>query len=139
MLFAKLSFAFLMDRVVPQSRTAKASFCAVLVIWSTFSCFAVAFRCSKTAEWAVRPGRCHGSGLLVASIVLNMLTDLILAGWLFPTLVNISLNKEKRVTAMVLFGSRAMCVPKSNLRRVLTVQSIPRGRSADLGCNSSIF
>lgn len=107
MLFAKLSIAFLIDRVVPQPRKVKASLGLLLGVWSGLSCFAVAFPCVRIAERPVPPRRCRSSGPLIASIVLNLIIDLLLASWLFPTLVSISLNKEKRLTAMALFGSRA--------------------------------
>jgi len=107
MLFAKLSIAFLIDRVVPQPRKVKASLCLLLGVWGGFSCFAVSFPCGRIAERPFPPRICRSSGPLVASIVLNLIIDLLLASWLFPTLASISLTKEKRLTAMILFGSRA--------------------------------
>jgi hypothetical protein len=105
---AKLSSAFLIERVAPQSRKAKASLFALLGTWSVFAIFAMAFRCGVSETWASELRRCSNTGSLVAVIVSNMVTDFVLAIWLFPTLVTISLDKDKRFTAMVLFGSRAM-------------------------------
>lgn len=110
MSLAKLSSAFLIERVAPQSRNAKTGLFTLVGIWGVFSGFAIAFRCGLPLEWASPIRRCGNSGLLVAVIVLNMTTDLILATWMFPTLVFLSLDKEKRFTAMMLFGSRAMYV-----------------------------
>ncbi|KAH7084428.1 hypothetical protein FB567DRAFT_604277 [Paraphoma chrysanthemicola] len=105
---AKLSSAFLIERVAPQSRKAKTYLFALLCIYGVFALFALAFRCGLSTSWASQTHRCKNTGPLIAAIVFNMVTDLLLASWLFPTLLSISLDKEKRFTAMLLFGSRAI-------------------------------
>ncbi|KAH3911780.1 hypothetical protein HBH56_128410 [Parastagonospora nodorum] len=101
MLFANLSIAFLIDSVIPQPRKVESSLGLILGVLSSLSYFAVAFPCGQIAERPIPPRRCRSSGPLVDSIVLNLTIDLLLVSWLFPTLA------EKRLTAMVLFGSRA--------------------------------
>ncbi|KAH7072140.1 hypothetical protein BKA63DRAFT_534944 [Paraphoma chrysanthemicola] len=105
---AKLSSAFLIERVAPQSRKAKTYLFVLLCIYGVFALFALAFRCGISTNWASETHRCKNTGPLIAAIVFNMATDLLLASWLFPTLLSISLDKEKRFTAMLLFGSRAI-------------------------------
>lgn len=79
----------------------------MIVAWSVFSVFAVAFECGLP-QWSVKSMQCGNGGLLVSVIVLNMVTDLILAAWIFPTLWSISLDQEKFITATLLFGARAV-------------------------------
>lgn len=105
---AKLSSALLMERVAPQSRKLKTSLFAMLIVYCVFSTLAIAFRCGVPSAWVYRAEHCGNSGLLIAAISLNLVTDLILAGWLLPTLVSLSLDREKRFSAMVLFGSRSV-------------------------------
>lgn len=121
MSFAKLSSGFLIERVAPQTRRVKAGHFAMVGAWTVFSVFAIAFRCGVDTEWASPTHRCSSSGLLIAVIGSNIVTDFVLAFWLFPTLLALSLNKEKRFTALVLFGSRAMYVLAGGRLQVLTI------------------
>ncbi|KAH8725650.1 hypothetical protein GQ44DRAFT_826452 [Phaeosphaeriaceae sp. PMI808] len=108
MTLAKFSSASLIQRIAPQSRRARLSLFATVGIWSIFSIFATAFRCGIRTDQAFSTKRCNSSGPLIAVIVSNQATDFILAAWLFPTFIRISLEKEKRFAAMVLFGLRAI-------------------------------
>lgn len=82
----------------------------MVAAWSVFALFVISFRCGIPPGPSPQTLRCGSSGPLIASIVLNAITDVVLAAWLFPTLLSLSLDKEKRLTAMVLFGSRVMYV-----------------------------
>lgn len=106
MSFAKLSSACLMERVAPQSRRSRAILFATVGAWSVFALFVMSFRCGIPIVSRSEPLHCGSSGPLITSIVLNAITDVVLAAWMFPTLLSLSLDKEKRLTAMVLFGSR---------------------------------
>ncbi|OAL02850.1 hypothetical protein IQ06DRAFT_345836 [Phaeosphaeriaceae sp. SRC1lsM3a] len=106
--FAKLSSACLMERVAPQSRRSRTILFAMVAAWSVFALFVISFRCGIPPGPSPQTLRCGSSGPLIASIVLNAITDVVLAAWLFPTLLSLSLDKEKRLTAMVLFGSRVI-------------------------------
>lgn len=109
MALAKLSSAFLIERVAPQTRKAKTILFGMIVTWSVFSVLAVALECGLP-RWTIESMQCGNGGLLISVIVLNMITDLVLAGWIVPTLWSLSLDKEKCTTAMLLFGARAMYV-----------------------------
>lgn len=108
MSFAKLSFGFLIDRVASLSRKIEACLFGMVTAWTILSVFAIAFRCGVATLWASPSNRCSSSGPLIVVIATNIATDLVLAVWLFPTLLSLSLDKEKRFAAMFLFGLRAM-------------------------------
>jgi hypothetical protein len=139
MFFAKLASAFLIHRVVPQTLISRVSLYTMVVIWAVFTCFCVAFRCGKVAEWAAQPDHCHNSGPLIASIALNMVTDLVLATWLFPALFALATDLETRLTAMALFGSRAVYVIRSESWKTLTTQSPCSSNRKDVGRQKGYF
>jgi hypothetical protein len=139
MLFAKLASAFLIHRVVPQTLMARFGLYTMVVLWGVFACFSVAFRCGGIAEWDTQQNHCHSSGPLIASIVLNMVTDLLLASWLFPALFAVALDLETRLAAMALFGSRAVYVIGSESWRMLTIQSSCRSNRTDMGRKKGHF
>lgn len=107
MAFAKLSSAFLIERVAPQTYKAKIVLFGMIAFWSVFSFFAVSFQCG-IPRWTANTVQCHHGDILISVIVLNMVTDLVIAVWLMPILWTLSLDKEKRMTAIMLFGSRAV-------------------------------
>lgn len=112
MTLAKVSSAFLIERVAPQTRKAKTILYAMCAVWAIYAAFAIAFECG-TPSWTERSFECGNGGLSVSVIVLNMITDLVLAGWLVPTLWSLSLDKEKCMTATILFGARVVYVLRS--------------------------
>ncbi|KAF1850577.1 uncharacterized protein K460DRAFT_273747 [Cucurbitaria berberidis CBS 394.84] len=107
MTFAKLSSAFLVGRVVPQTRKAKAILFGMIATWGIFSIGSVGFECGLP-KWTIESRQCGNGPFLVSVIVYNIVTDLVLAGWIVPTLWSVSLNKEKCISATLLFGARAI-------------------------------
>lgn len=139
MSFAKLSSAFLMERVAPQSRRSRTILFATVGAWSVFALFVTSFRCGIPIVSRSEPLHCGSSGPLITSIVLNAITDVVLAAWMFPTLLSLSLDKEKRLTAMVLFGSRIVYPHRTSklAHTDLCQGSRCRWRST-LGCNHGL-
>jgi hypothetical protein len=109
MALGKLSFALLIERVVPQTRRSKTILFGMIAIFAVFSPFATSFRCG-IPNWSVHSLGCRYGGLTIAIIVINIVTDLLLAFWMVPTLWELSLDKEKSLAAAILFGVRAMYV-----------------------------
>jgi hypothetical protein len=109
MALAKMSSALLIERVAPQAREAKAILFGMTAAWAVYSTFAMSFQCGLP-QWTIHSLHCGNGGLLLSVIVLNMLTDLVLALWIVPTLWHISLDREKSWSAGLLFGARAMYV-----------------------------
>jgi hypothetical protein len=109
MALAKLSSALLIERVASQPREAKSILFGMTAAWAIFSTFAMSFQCGPP-QWTIHSLQCGNRELLLSVIALNMLTDLVLALWIVPTLWHISLDKEKSWSAGLLFGARAMYV-----------------------------
>ena len=107
--FAKLSTAFLIDRVAPQTRRAKVVLFSILGIWAVFALLAVSLECGSP-QWTARELHCGHRGLMVTVILTNMITDFMLAAWIIPTVWNLALDKELRLLATILFGVRGLYV-----------------------------
>lgn len=105
--FAKLSSVYLMERVTPQSRKVKTVLYGMIAVWAVSSVFAVFIQCGLPQRAAKSP-QCHAGSLVITTIMLNIVTDLILAAWILPTILSVSLDREKCKTAAILFGARAM-------------------------------
>ncbi|KAF2731045.1 hypothetical protein EJ04DRAFT_21873 [Polyplosphaeria fusca] len=104
---AKASVVFLSDRVAPRSPRPYYLMLVLVGVWSVFSTFAIAFQCGLPSPWVTAPPICPSAAALSYPIViLNLLTDFLLATWILPTLWKLLMETDKRVTVMVLFGSR---------------------------------
>jgi hypothetical protein len=106
--FAKLSSAFLIGRVAPQSRRENAILFGSVTLWILYSMFAFAFQCGLPKPWMFDPPNCAHGGPLISIIILNMLSDILLTAWIFPMLRPLKMNREKCLNVAVLFGSRVV-------------------------------
>lgn len=104
---AKTSVVLLSDRVAPQETRSYNIMLGLVAFWSTFSIFGIAFQCGLPEPWVYIPDDCPTKGYLYYPvIILNILTDAVLAVWILPTLWKLLMDTGKRVTVMVLFGLR---------------------------------
>jgi len=85
-----------------------------------YSVLAFAFQCGFPRPWEVRRGKCAKGGPLISAIALNMLSDIVLAGWIMPVLRTLKMEEEKRRTAAILFGIRIVYVWFFRAKLVLT-------------------
>lgn len=106
MSFAKLSSAFLVGRIAPQSRRSNLTLHGMIGFWIVYSLLAFAFQCGIPNPWKIDPHKCSQGVLLFSIIILNMITDIVLAVWIFPILRPLRRNKNQRATVAILFGSR---------------------------------
>jgi len=109
MTLSKVSSALLIERVATQTRWPRIFLYGMIVAYAMFSIFTISFQCG-IPEWTTQSVQCGHMSLVIAGIVLNMATDLALAFWLVPTLWKLSLDREKIISAVLLFGMRAMYV-----------------------------
>jgi len=109
MTLSKVSSAFLIERVATQTRWPRIFLYGMIVAYALFSMFTVSFQCG-IPEWTTHSIQCGHSPVIITGIALNMATDLALALWLVPTLWKLSLDREKIVSAGLLFGVRAVYV-----------------------------
>lgn len=104
---AKMSVLVLSDRVAPRKERFYNGMRALILFWTTFSIFAIAFQCGLPKPWVYDPDDCPTKGYVYYPIIiLNIVTDGILATWILPTLWNLLMDTGKRMTVMLLFGSR---------------------------------
>lgn len=108
MAFAKLSSAFLVERVAPQSRKQRGFLFGMVGVWIVYSLFAFAFQCGLPNPWRFDPTKCAHGGPLFTIIILNMVSDVVLAGWIYPILRPLSMDRARRINVALLFGSRAI-------------------------------
>lgn len=108
MALAKTSSILLIDRVAPQTLKHKAFLFGMVVFWTIYSVLAFALGSGLPEPWEFGPDRGAGRGLVESVISLNILSDLVLAGWLLPILRDLHMDRTKRFTVAILFGARAM-------------------------------
>ena len=104
---AKASVVLLSDRVAPSSPRQRYTILALISLWFVSSIFAQAFQCPTPQPWVYIPKRCDSRpGLLYTIIVTNIVTDVLVASWILPTLWKLLMNMERRVKVIFLFSTR---------------------------------
>ncbi|CAE7027483.1 hypothetical protein P3342_005989 [Pyrenophora teres f. teres] len=106
MTLSKISSAFLIERVATQTRWPRMVLYGMIIAYAVFALFSVSFQCGLP-KWTTDSLECRQAPIIIAAISFNMITDIALAFWLVPTLWKLSLDKEKVMSAGMLFGVRA--------------------------------
>lgn len=79
----------------------------IIAFWTAFSVLSIALQCKMPRPWVYSPERCAGAGALwYPIVVLNMLTDAILAFLFAPVLWRLKMSREQRLTITSLFSIR---------------------------------
>ncbi|KAF2708628.1 hypothetical protein K504DRAFT_534232 [Pleomassaria siparia CBS 279.74] len=104
----KLSSAFLLGRVAPQSTRERVVLFGSVVLWTAYSMLTLAFQCGLPRPWEYSPQKCGHGGPLISIIVLNMVSDILLTAWILPVLQPLDIDKARRRTVSMLFGTRAV-------------------------------
>lgn len=110
MALAKISCILLIERVSPQSRKEKMILFGMVLVYFVYATLAFSLQCSFPRPWEIRNKKCANGGPLVSAIVFNMITDIVLAVWMLPVIRPLNMDKERRNTAAILFGTRLMWV-----------------------------
>lgn len=106
---AKVSFLQLCERVAPREPRDLHIVTGMVYFWGLFSILAIAFQCGLPDPWVFDPSDCPTKGFMYYPvIIMNMITDLVLATWILPTLWNLLLDQDRRILVVMLFGSRFM-------------------------------
>ncbi|KAL7773956.1 hypothetical protein CFE70_003924 [Pyrenophora teres f. teres 0-1] len=103
MTLSKISSAFLIERVATQTRWPRMVLYGMIIAYAVFALFSVSFQCGLP-KWTTDSLECRQAPIIIAAISFNMITDIALAFWLVPTLWKLSLDKEKVMSAGMLFG-----------------------------------
>jgi hypothetical protein len=128
MSFGKLSSAFLLGRVAPQSWRERSILFGSVGFWAVYSIFAFAFQCGLPRPWEHNPEKCGHGRLLISIIILNMASDVVLIAWIFPILHPLHMDKARRRSVGILFGSRVVVVLVAGVQIWVAVKY---GRSKD--------
>jgi hypothetical protein len=109
MAFSKISVVMLLKRIT-QILSDSYKFGLVMVaIWGAFSFLALAFQCQLPEPWVFVPSQCKTHGRLqYPVIILNILTDGVLAMGMLPMIWKLNLSRNIKVTVMILFGIRLL-------------------------------
>jgi hypothetical protein len=109
MAFSKISIVMLLKRITQILSNSYKFSLAMVAIWGIFSFLSLAFQCQLPTPWVFVPSQCNTRGLLqYPVIILNVLTDAILATSMLPTIWKLQLRRNLRVTVMILFGIRLL-------------------------------
>lgn len=107
---AKLSVAFLYERLAPrQDKRGIAILLSTIGVWIVAAVFGTAFACGVQIDYEAS---CPAGGWVdFAILILNFLTDLMLAVWMIPRLWQLQARLEDRILPIMLMGSRILvCV-----------------------------
>jgi hypothetical protein len=107
---AKLSVVYLYERLVPrQDKRGIRLLMIIIGVWIMIALFSTAFACGVSIDYA---DSCPSGGWVdVIVLILNFLTDLMLAVWMIPRLWKLQARVEDRVLPIMLMGSRVLvCV-----------------------------
>jgi hypothetical protein len=104
---AKVSVVLLIKRITQTDNRAWNLSLVLVWIWGIFSFLALAFQCQMPKPWIFVPAQCTTHGYLqYPVIILNIITDAILATGMLPTIWKLNIARDTRVTVMTLFGIR---------------------------------
>ncbi|KAL4781547.1 hypothetical protein BJX76DRAFT_359752 [Aspergillus varians] len=97
---SKLSTVLLIWKLTPN--TSLRQYCTItagiVLAWTVFSIFGIAFQCELPEAWLYTPERCAGEGALFYPIaVLNILTEIILFALPFIMMSNVQMAWLKRI------------------------------------------
>lgn len=112
--FAKLSLVVLFQRIAPNEVGLQAVrwLMPMVAVYTLLSLFLIAFQCQLPQPWILSPRSCstHGN-VYYPTTIFNMLTDAVLAIWIFPVIRGVQMRAHTKSVVLWLFGSRLLiCV-----------------------------
>jgi hypothetical protein len=112
--FAKLSLVVLLQRIAPERMGPQAIrwLTPMVVVYTLLSLSLVLFQCHSSRPWILSPNDCSTHGNVYYPItVSNMLTDAVLALWIFPVIWSLQMKAHAKSVVYWLFESRLLiCV-----------------------------
>ncbi|KAF2257797.1 hypothetical protein CC78DRAFT_549644 [Lojkania enalia] len=108
---AKMSIVLMFRRIVPvpfAPLTLKI-LVPVTTMYAVICMLLIGFQCQLPSPWILDPKSCSTHGhIYYATIALNILTDLLLAGWMLPAIWALQMERSTKVLVMSLFASRVV-------------------------------
>ncbi|KAF2107072.1 hypothetical protein BDV96DRAFT_606870 [Lophiotrema nucula] len=108
---AKMSLVLMFRRIVPVTF---APFTLkilgpVTAVYAILCIFLIAFQCQLPSPWVLNPESCSTNGnVYYATTVFNIITDLLLAGWILPSIWSLQMEQNTRILVMSLFATRVV-------------------------------
>jgi small basic protein len=111
---AKLSLVLLFNRIATKQigpRTFR-WLMPMVPIYTLLSLALIAFQCQLPRPWVLSPTKCYTHGNVYYPITIsNMVTDALLAVWIFPVFRSLHMRAHTKSAVLWLFGSRILvCV-----------------------------
>ncbi|PVH92082.1 hypothetical protein DM02DRAFT_663293 [Periconia macrospinosa] len=125
MSFAKCSSAFLTCRVAPQSPREQLVLFGTVALWTLSSLLLFGLQCGLPKPWS-NVLVCSRGGPVFTVIVLNMLSDALLAWWIVPIIRRLKIDRERRRSVVTLFASRGI-IPFVSVGQLWAVAKSVRG------------
>lgn len=122
----KLSSACLLRRVAPQARWQDFVLFGMIGFWLVYSMLTFGFQCGVPMPATYSPANCGNGGPLFSIIGLNIVSDIVLAVWFFPTLRTLNMDMEARMTVATLFGARLL-VPLAAIGQIWGLVKVIHG------------
>jgi hypothetical protein len=111
---AKLSLVVLFQRLARKQTGPQAIrwLMPMVAVYTLLSLFLIAFQCQLPQPWILSPKNCSTHGNVYYPITIsNMLTDAVLAIWIFPIIWGLQMKVHTKSVVFWLFGSRLLiCV-----------------------------
>ncbi len=111
---AKLSLVVLFQRIAPKQMGPQTTtwLMPMVAVYTLLSLFLIAFQCQMPQPWILSPRSCSTHGNVYYPITIsNMLTDAMLAIWIFPVIWGLQMKVHTKSVVLWLFGSRLLiCV-----------------------------
>ncbi|KAF2185563.1 hypothetical protein K469DRAFT_632088, partial [Zopfia rhizophila CBS 207.26] len=108
---AKLSIVLMFRRIVP-SQQAPFTLKILIPIMSSYAIlalFLIGFQCQLPSPWSFDPKTCSTHGrVYYPTTIFNILTDILLAGWILPSIWALQMRQGTKFLVMALFASRVV-------------------------------
>ncbi|KAL3469715.1 hypothetical protein BJX99DRAFT_65345 [Aspergillus californicus] len=126
--FSKVSTILLIWKLTPINSLRR--YCTittgVIIGWTIFAVFAIAFQCTTPELWIYAPDRCAGEGALFYPIaVSNVLTEIVLVVLPFIMMRNVQMEWRKRAKILCSFSVR-LCVAGIGIAQLALIPSFVR-------------
>jgi hypothetical protein len=125
---AKMSLVVLFQRITPKQIEPQTIrwLTSMVAIYTLLSLFLIAFQCKLPHPWILSPRYCSTHGNIYYPVTIsNMLTDAVLAIWIFPIVWGLQMEVHTKSVISWLFGSRLL-ICLADIGRLLIIREALR-------------
>lgn len=121
---AKTSLVLLFKRIAPIQIEPLLTFrwlTFMVIVYALICLSTIAFQCQLPQPWILSPTKCSTHGTVYyATTSLNILTDAVLALWIFPVIRRLKMEIQTKTVVMSVFGSRLL-VCLADVGRIIVI------------------